>query len=471
MPGILINFCALMVFSLPSESGEKIGLGTNSMLAMMVFLMAMTEKLPPTEKIPLAGVYYGTCISLIAFNIALSVIVLNLNVVGLRGYHVPVFLRVATLFVARAILVKIPAVVKKAWDVDEQSKKITPVQKLKTAMNKDGDNMVRVFVVQPQHAKSPKLEDKKESKQFPEDELDPHVLTDPFQRRAIAALESINKILSQEAADRDHATKKNDLVEEWKFISRVMDRTLFISFTLLTFFFNISILTSSPFRERFDYCPLGDKGECDKLTWEEIIEITSHAATDTHFSEGDMSHNWGGEHGSSHVLHNDYIVNTFQIPEVAYDGFDDMPPHDAAAPVSATHGMIGSSVIKRIDSPDQYDEGDSLEEENDLSLTPKSNPSTSPKNHLSPTSRSDPSTTSRSDPSTASRNDSSTTSRSDSSTNSGNGSSTTSSSDPSTIKNKRSSNSSSHPNTTVNHHSSISRNESPTTTKNRPGEV
>ncbi|XP_042880202.1 neuronal acetylcholine receptor subunit alpha-10-like [Penaeus japonicus] len=54
MPGILINICAVMVFSLPAEAGEKVGLGINSMLAMMVFLMAMTENLPPTKKLPLA---------------------------------------------------------------------------------------------------------------------------------------------------------------------------------------------------------------------------------------------------------------------------------------------------------------------------------------------------------------------------------------------------------------------------------
>lgn len=50
-----MHFTALMVFLLPVESGEKIALGINSLLAMIVFLMAMTEKLPPTEKIPLAG--------------------------------------------------------------------------------------------------------------------------------------------------------------------------------------------------------------------------------------------------------------------------------------------------------------------------------------------------------------------------------------------------------------------------------
>lgn len=48
-------FAAVLVFSLPVESGEKVGLGINAMLAMMVFLMAMIENLPPSENIPLAG--------------------------------------------------------------------------------------------------------------------------------------------------------------------------------------------------------------------------------------------------------------------------------------------------------------------------------------------------------------------------------------------------------------------------------
>ena len=46
-----------MVFSLPAESNEKIGLGINALLAMIVFLMAMTQRLPPTQMIPLAGMY------------------------------------------------------------------------------------------------------------------------------------------------------------------------------------------------------------------------------------------------------------------------------------------------------------------------------------------------------------------------------------------------------------------------------
>jgi len=47
------NFLALLVFYVPSESGEKVTLGISALLSMTVFLMTIRESLPPTEKTPL----------------------------------------------------------------------------------------------------------------------------------------------------------------------------------------------------------------------------------------------------------------------------------------------------------------------------------------------------------------------------------------------------------------------------------
>ncbi|XP_063883891.1 acetylcholine receptor subunit alpha-type acr-16-like [Scylla paramamosain] len=278
MPGILINICALMVFSLPSESGEKIGLGINSMLAMMVFLMAMTERLPPTEKLPLAGVYYGACISMITFNICFTVFVLNLNVMGMRGYQVPHFIRAITLFVARSIFVRIPKIVKAAWDLDENNRLSSPVESMNDKLEKsklsDKKSNVRLFTVKP--STPPKM---KPSPEVTMRELDEDLsvadIKDPFQRRTVLALESINRILTRERKEADESSRRSNLVDEWKFVSRVLDRTLFITFTVVCVIFNLSILTSSPFRERFSYCPVGD---CEGLTVEEILELTANSA-------------------------------------------------------------------------------------------------------------------------------------------------------------------------------------------------
>lgn len=51
--GIFLLFSALLVFYVPSDSGEKVTLGISALLSMTVFLMTIRETLPPTEKTPL----------------------------------------------------------------------------------------------------------------------------------------------------------------------------------------------------------------------------------------------------------------------------------------------------------------------------------------------------------------------------------------------------------------------------------
>lgn len=119
---------------------------------------------------------------------------------------------------------------------------------------------------------------------------------DPFHRRTVAALESINKILAREESSTNQNNVKSDLVEQWKFVSRVMDRTLFILFTLICIIFNLSILTSSPFRERFDFCPFEDPTICEELDMKEIIKMQA---------TNPSSHSVGGAsedgHGGGHL--------------------------------------------------------------------------------------------------------------------------------------------------------------------------
>ena len=54
----LTFFAALLVFYVPSESGEKVTLGISALLSMTVFLMTIRESLPPTEKTPLISMPY-----------------------------------------------------------------------------------------------------------------------------------------------------------------------------------------------------------------------------------------------------------------------------------------------------------------------------------------------------------------------------------------------------------------------------
>ncbi|KAK7079044.1 Neurotransmitter-gated ion-channel transmembrane region [Halocaridina rubra] len=282
-PGILINICALMAFSLPTESGEKISLGINALLAMIVFLMAMTERLPPTEKLPLAGVYYGACMTMITLNIIFSVCVFNLDVAGLRGYSIPNTIKPAILHIAKIIAVKVPIFVRDTWeeDIDGKLTKVEPVSNY--------GNPVNILTVEAKKVNHETSDEDNDEKNYAYANF-----KDPFEKRALYALESMRNILSREENETYDNGLRKKTVEEWKFLSRVMDRLLFIVFFLASFIFNITILTSSPFRERFDYCPLGEN-MCEHLTYQEIIQLNAEMAYaadiidndgETHTAEG-----------------------------------------------------------------------------------------------------------------------------------------------------------------------------------------
>ncbi|KAI9553855.1 hypothetical protein GHT06_019125 [Daphnia sinensis] len=113
LPCLLINGIALLVFYVPSESGEKVTLGISSLLSMTVFLMTIRESLPPTEKTPLISLYYGVSICLVSFASGLSVVTLNLHHRGLRGTEVPYIMR-------RIILGGLARLVFLRFDVDKR---------------------------------------------------------------------------------------------------------------------------------------------------------------------------------------------------------------------------------------------------------------------------------------------------------------------------------------------------------------
>ncbi|XP_069961493.1 neuronal acetylcholine receptor subunit alpha-9-II-like [Cherax quadricarinatus] len=259
IPGALMNICALMVFSLPAESGEKIGLSINSMLAMMVFLMAMIGNLPPTEKLPLAGVYYGVCLFVLTLNVSFSVYVLNLNHSGDEGYPVPRWSRSFTLRCSRLLRIKVPKFIIKAWNLDANLKvRKTKVKPYNDNHDEDDDdeecdeveNRMRDMQIHVIKVKSDGA-----------DMFKVLYLPDQFQRRSLQALEGIQCLMSRQVSMQKRKTRKFLLKEEWQYVSRVMDRVLLVIFFIGTLLFHAIMLSQSPYGASFEYCSLG-YGKC-----------------------------------------------------------------------------------------------------------------------------------------------------------------------------------------------------------------
>lgn len=80
MPCLAMSFLSVLVFYLPTQSGEKISLSINILLSLTLFFLLLVETIPSTSLvIPLIGKYLLFTIILISLSIIVTVIVLNVN--------------------------------------------------------------------------------------------------------------------------------------------------------------------------------------------------------------------------------------------------------------------------------------------------------------------------------------------------------------------------------------------------------
>ena len=80
IPCVGISFLSVLVFYLPSDSGEKVSLSISILLSLTVFFLLLAEIIPPTSlAVPLLGKYLLFTMLLVTFSIFITVGVLNIH--------------------------------------------------------------------------------------------------------------------------------------------------------------------------------------------------------------------------------------------------------------------------------------------------------------------------------------------------------------------------------------------------------
>jgi nicotinic acetylcholine receptor len=80
IPCVGISFLSVLVFYLPSDSGEKMSLCISILLSLTVFFLLLAEIIPPTSlAVPLLGKYLLFTMILITFSVIVTICILNVN--------------------------------------------------------------------------------------------------------------------------------------------------------------------------------------------------------------------------------------------------------------------------------------------------------------------------------------------------------------------------------------------------------
>lgn len=94
IPCVNISFLSILVFYLPSSSGEKITLGIYVLVALLVFYLLLIELIPPTSLvIPLIGKYLLFTLILVNLSILFTIFVLNLHHRNPKTHRMPPWMK------------------------------------------------------------------------------------------------------------------------------------------------------------------------------------------------------------------------------------------------------------------------------------------------------------------------------------------------------------------------------------------
>merc|ERR1719327_1840576 len=80
IPCVGISFLSVLVFYLPSDSGEKVSLSISILLSLTVFFLLLAEIIPPPSlSVPLLGKYLLFTMILVTLSVVVTIGVLNVN--------------------------------------------------------------------------------------------------------------------------------------------------------------------------------------------------------------------------------------------------------------------------------------------------------------------------------------------------------------------------------------------------------
>ncbi|BFZ02073.1 hypothetical protein BsWGS_05112 [Bradybaena similaris] len=222
MPCVSISCLTVLVFYLPSDSGEKITLSISILLALTVFFLLLSDMNPPTSLvIPLIGKYLLFIMIVVTMSITLTVYTLHINFKSPTTHKMsPWVKRIFTEILPRVLFMKRPEL--------PQKPKV-PVRTVNGIELRDSPS--------PSHDAMHTYENVHAQSESAETEC-----TSYYPPEVMEAIKGVTFIANHlRKGDEDIAEER-----DWKYIAMVMDRFFLYIFTTACFCGTLSIFLYAP---------------------------------------------------------------------------------------------------------------------------------------------------------------------------------------------------------------------------------
>lgn len=240
IPIVGITFLTILVFYLPADSGEKVSLCVSILLSLTVFFLLLAEIIPPTSlAVPLLGKYLLFTMILVTSSIWVTVCVLNVNYRSPSTHTMSPYIRKIFLeFMPRVLTMR-----RTKYALPEYDDTLPPrgygEMEMQMSMAEPFTSDFKIttrepsFVMQSEDDKM-----KAHSSMTGSSMMTPKSLSS----NVVAALQGV-RFIAQHIKDAD---KDNEVVEDWRFVSMVLDRFFLWVFTFVCFGGTCAIIFQAP---------------------------------------------------------------------------------------------------------------------------------------------------------------------------------------------------------------------------------
>ncbi|EFX87442.1 hypothetical protein DAPPUDRAFT_312255 [Daphnia pulex] len=227
IPCVGITFLTILVFYLPSDSGEKVTLCISILVSLTVFFLLLAEIIPPTSlAVPLLGKYLLFTMILVTVSIIVTVCVLNVHFRSPATHHMsPWVKKVFTVIMPRLLLMSRPIYLCQGSCETVPANDITATFELRSSTygSYASSNQPR----QPIYHNFGPLT-------YGDDDLLPPDVS--------CALRSI-QFIAKHTKDTD---REIEVIEDWKFVAMVLDRFFLWIFIVACFVGTAAIILEAP---------------------------------------------------------------------------------------------------------------------------------------------------------------------------------------------------------------------------------